>query len=392
MYKCERCGNIHDGTYGSGKFCCTTCAHKRIFSKESKEKLSKKLKGTHPKRNKKQCDKCKEYVSLSVFKRHYEKCNGYGLKRFKKLEICPFCKINIKDVHLNIHLRQCILSPRKNNKPKCAGWNKGKNKNNDIRIKKQSESLKQSWKDGVYDNVIHTSFKGKSHTEKTKSIIRQKRIEYLKNNFENTPWNKRKFTYGENVLYDIFLKNKLFEKYIIVNEYCEFPYFLDFAFVNEKVDVEYDGKVHFEHGNKRIEHDIKRDEYLKLRGWRIYRIPYYELTKFKIKDLISFIGNPIIDENLDKVNYMLKYKEYKEKQIQKIEKTKQIKENITIKNIEIKKQMILNSNINFTKFGWVNYVSEILNITPQNVNKWMKRNMLEFYNNNCFKRKINIAS
>lgn len=53
-------------------------------------------------------------------------------------------------------------------------------------------------------------------------------------------------------------------------------------------------------------------------------------------------------------------------------------------------ELILSSNIDFSKFGWVSKVSKILNISPQKVNGWFKRYMSEFYNNNCFKRKISL--
>ena len=46
--KCESCNIVHDGTYGSGRFCCSKCA--RSFStkekrKEINEKVSNTLKG-----------------------------------------------------------------------------------------------------------------------------------------------------------------------------------------------------------------------------------------------------------------------------------------------------------------------------------------------------------
>lgn len=49
--------------------------------------------------------------------------------------------------------------------------------------------------------------------------------------------------------------------------------------------------------------------------------------------------------------------------------------------------LILNSNVDFTKYGWVSKVSTILKITPQKVSIWMKEHMLDFYNDNCFKKK-----
>lgn len=78
------------------------------------------------------------------------------------------------------------------------------------------------------------------------------------------------------------------------------------------------------------------------------------------------------------------------KQIQKGQKKLKLikeKENLNKQIINNKINLIINSNIDFSKFGWVQKVSEILEITPQKVNKWMKRNMLEFYNTKCFKRK-----
>lgn len=59
---------------------------------------------------------------------------------------------------------------------------------------------------------------------------------------------------------------------------------------------------------------------------------------------------------------------------------------IKLKEIEIKKQLLLQSNINFLRFGWVNEAAKIIKCSPQNVNKWMKMYMIDFYNEKCFKR------
>lgn len=47
---------------------------------------------------------------------------------------------------------------------------------------------------------------------------------------------------------------------------------------------------------------------------------------------------------------------------------------------------ILSSNIDFSKFGWVSKVSELIGLRIQKVNGWMKRNMLDFYTDKCYKR------
>jgi hypothetical protein len=48
---------------------------------------------------------------------------------------------------------------------------------------------------------------------------------------------------------------------------------------------------------------------------------------------------------------------------------------------------VLNSGIDFSKFGWVKLVAEILGIKDPSVNRWMKRYLNEFYTERCFKRK-----
>jgi len=40
---CERCGQEHDGSYGSGRFCSRQCANSRDWSDEHKQNLSTKL-------------------------------------------------------------------------------------------------------------------------------------------------------------------------------------------------------------------------------------------------------------------------------------------------------------------------------------------------------------
>ena len=36
---CERCGKEHDGSFGSGRFCCRSCANSRSHSDETKRKI-----------------------------------------------------------------------------------------------------------------------------------------------------------------------------------------------------------------------------------------------------------------------------------------------------------------------------------------------------------------
>lgn len=81
----------------------------------------------------------------------------------------------------------------------------------------------------------------------------------------------------------------------------------------------------------------------------------------------------------------MKYKEYKEKQIFKKLEQKLKSNELQIKIITYN---LIESKINFNKFGWVNYASVIIGCKSQLVNRWMKKYMLDFYNKKCFKRKI----
>jgi len=38
--KCESCGNEHNGSYGSGRFCSRPCSNRRIITDETKKKIS----------------------------------------------------------------------------------------------------------------------------------------------------------------------------------------------------------------------------------------------------------------------------------------------------------------------------------------------------------------
>jgi len=172
-------------------------------------------------------------------------------------------------------------------------WAKGKTKHNNASILQQSNTLKQNYKEGNITNA----FKDKHHNEQSKEILRQKRFDYLsdENNISTfTNRHKRLMSKGESIINKMLKDNSFYEKYSIINEYPIYPYFIDFAFVDQKIAIEYDGEPHFTNGLKRVEHDMKKDNFLRSKGWRIYRIPYYELKYFTIEKLLDFINCPVV--------------------------------------------------------------------------------------------------
>ena len=58
---------------------------------------------------------------------------------------------------------------------------------------------------------------------------------------------------------------------------------------------------------------------------------------------------------------------------------------IRIGGVIIKASDLIGKTVINNKAVEVGKVAEILGITPQKTGRWMKRNMLEFYNEKCFK-------
>ena len=154
--------------------------------------------------------------------------------------------------------------------------------------------------------------------------------------------------------------------------------------MNIKVAVEIDGSQH-ELEDRKLK-DNEKDKVLNQNGWRVYRIPAKFLFSIETSDeaigkFIIFISNFEIENSSclgitsSKERNKIKKEEYKQSQIEN-------KQNF----IDDKINQIKKSDIDFAKFGWVQKVSKILEITPQKVNQWMKRNMESFYEERCFKR------
>lgn len=222
-------------------------------------------------------------------------------------------------------------------------------------------------------------------TDEMKQKQRINRLNYLSKKAGNSAWEKRssgKLSYLEEWFDKKCVSRGIYEKYDVINEYVVFPYSIDFAFINEKVAVELDGKCHFTNGNERIEKDIQKDNLLISLGWKIFRIRYDQINDdSKIEELLLFIGNPTIEKNFDSLLYRKHPKKKNESNKRKINKLEYEKKQKQFVN------KIINSGIDFSKIGWVNKVADILQIPPQKVNKWMKRFMEDFYDSECFKRR-----
>ena len=125
-------------------------------------------------------------------------------------------------------------------------------------------------------------------SDETKEKIRIKRIQFMKNNPEKTAWRTSNLSYPEKLFLEKLELLNWGQKYSIIREYCVFPYFIDFAFVNEKVVVEIDGSQHLL--EERKEKDIRKDKLLTDNGWKVIRISEKEV-KTNLDEVMLKIEN-----------------------------------------------------------------------------------------------------
>ena len=163
---------------------------------------------------------------------------------------------------------------------------------------------------------------------------------------------------------------------------------MDFAFIGLKLDVEIDGSQHHR-DQESIEHDKIRNEFLINKGWQVYRISWSQMTRDKqgqIKQFLEYL------ENID--NETSHYYNIEDIVLKHQPKYGTRTQYFTTKKEEIDKeqdkyiQLVLDCDIDFSKFGWVGKVAKLINKKPQKVNIWMKRYMSDFYTDKCFKRKF----
>lgn len=126
------------------------------------------------------------------------------------------------------------------------------------------------------------------HSEDTKQKLRVKRIEYMKKNPDKTAWRTSNLSYPEKLFLDKLNDLKWGEKYSIIREFSVYPFFIDFAFVNEKVAVEIDGSQHLL--EERKERDVKKDNLLLENGWSVVRVTDKEI-KTNLNNVIEKLDN-----------------------------------------------------------------------------------------------------
>lgn len=200
--------------------------------------------------------------------------------------------------------------------------------------------------------------------------------------------NRKNKSYPERLFENIAKKMALFEKYDIVDQFPFHGYFFDFAIIDCKVDLEIDGVQHYR-TQEAIEYDKKRDSFVLEKGWKVYRISAKELKDDPEKELnllLEFLNSESSYRIYSREDLKEYFNKYKRLHGNREAYNKAKKKNWETENLKYVEE-VLNSNIDFSKFGWVTKVSKIIKQKPQKVNLWMKRMMPSFYEEKCFKRR-----
>lgn len=259
-----------------------------------------------------------------------------------------------------------------------SAWNKGLTKENNSSLKKQSETIKQR----IQSGEIIPPFKDKKH--KPETIRKLKR---------NSGGKRRGSGRGKSGWYNDFWCDSTYELAFII--YC-LDHNIDIKRNKQGFEYECECEIH-----KYYPDFIVNDEYVEIKGY-LNKKDKYKFTANLDKPLKVILGKEnniyikYVKEKYETNNLVMLYTTSKHKQLKKkkqFEKNKQQETKKKAKELDkYNKNMLLvdkllNSNIDFTKYGWVSKAAEILNKKPQKINNWMKTYMFDFYNNECFKRK-----
>jgi len=216
-----------------------------------------------------------------------------------------------------------------------------------------------------------------------KKEISERRKKFLKENPDKHPWRNNKKFVSEPCEY---LKRKLVEKgYFIEEEVMvstEKNYSVDILIPDRHIIIEVNGNQHYNKDGTLQEYYQNRHNYIKSLGWVVIEIHYSLVYN------LDLVFSLIEKENVKSCNLPFfrkekkHFKKYKnQKDYHDTRKYSWEKNNLKYVND------VINSDIDFSKFGWVNKVALIINQKPPKVNMWMKRIMPDFYEKNCFKKR-----
>jgi len=222
------------------------------------------------------------------------------------------------------------------------------------------------------------------HTDEIKKVLSKKRKQWLNNNKDKHNWRFNFESYPEKLVREYLetLSVKVIAEYI-PDDFDRF-FKIDFAVIEKKIAIEVNGNQHYKRNGEFNEYHINRQKYLESKGWIVVNIPAinvnkdFENVKLQLQNVLNCPQSTSFEPIISQKQLKLENKYAKKR------KREEEKKN----NVQQKIDLVLKSNIDFSKFGWVGKIAKLLNKPQHKINKWMKKNMLNFYEQQCFKRKF----
>jgi very-short-patch-repair endonuclease len=289
-----------------------------------------------------ECEICERKLeNVGNLKQHIKKCENLS---------------NLKDEIINLYVNEDYSVRDLRNK-----------------FKLQSDDIKNVLGDKIRslsesNKIAHKKYPEKfKHTEESKKIMREKRLEFMKNNPDKTAWRLSNVSYPEKLYIE---SNGLDKKYSIIREYSVFPYFIDFAFVNQMVAIEIDGSQHLL--PERKESDDNKDKLLNDLGWFVVRISENEI-KTNIDEVFNKIVSILNEKpkvNNFKIGMVVKPKKYQKKERNEFGFTElEILSKFKQRKVERPPLSVL---LNQTKEMGFPKTGKLYNVSENTIRKWIK--------------------
>lgn len=270
QYVCENCGNEHDGSYGSGRFCSKVCSNEYIASTKRnannpnvKAHLDElRLKGIIRQRSPYgtwRCNECQlifeTKAKMIQHQRELHSAIKISSDSLHKYE-CPYCQ-KLFDSKKKVcgHLHGCKQHPNK--------------KMHDQAYKQGGKTLIKHLKEGL----VQPSFKGRKHSEESKRKMRISAAKYLQT-IRATPcrYNKSSIAILESIAKEHGWNIQHAENG--GEFYTGIGYFVDAYDKEKNIVLEFDEAAHYADAENNLlsEEDIKRQkeiiDHLHCEYWR----------------------------------------------------------------------------------------------------------------------------
>lgn len=290
------------------------------------------------------CDFCKkELKNIQAYRSHKGKCNkNPNSKNFNRVWVCPICNANVN-------------------------------------TKEELVAHRASFHNGMKREL----------TEEEKAIRHEKLSKIakasMKRRLENGTWcGRTKRIKGSESFAEAHIRMFLQQENLFsgcIQELQVGRYFLDFAWPEKMICVEIDGRQHFD-DSKRLESDIRKNNFLNKNGWKILRLRYddvYNDNESAYKLLKEFITMSKIDEDgynkfLKEGEERRKAKEDYKKRIEKLKQEGRVNASgranprkINEDDLNSWKNMILSSGVDLLKFGWVSKVVKVTGLSKKRI-------------------------